>query len=76
MSQEDSTGEYHRLYAPLSYYWRGVKTTLDMHLEYSAMLSDRFLPMSRVEPSFEDQFTETGDVREEYDEAEHFVGQA
>ena len=27
-------------------------------------------------PSFEDEFTETSNVREEYDEDEHFVGQA
>ena len=32
--------------------------------------------MSRVELSFEDQFTEAGDVPEEYDEDERFVGQA
>ena len=32
--------------------------------------------MSRVGLSFEDQFTEVGVIREEYDEDEHFVGQA
>ena len=47
-----------------------------MPLEYNAMLKDGFWPMSRVGPSFEDQFIEAGDVREEYDEDEHFVGQA
>ena len=76
MSQEDSIGEYHRRYEPLSYYWRGVRIALDMPLEYNAVLKDGFWPMSRVGPSFEDQFTEAGDVREEYDEDEHFVGQA
>ena len=76
LSQEDSTGEYRRRYEPLSYYWRGVRTALDMPLEYNAVLKDGFWPMSRVGPSFEDQFTEAGDVREEYDEDEHFVGQA
>ena len=76
LSQEDSTGEYCRRYEPLSYYWRGVRTTLDMPLEYNAVLKDGFWPMSRVGPSFEDQFMEAGDVREEYDENEHFVGQA
>ena len=32
--------------------------------------------MSRVAPSFEDEFTETGDICEEFDEDDHFVGQA
>ena len=49
---------------------------LDMPLECSVVLRDGFWPMSRVGPSFEDQFTEAGDIREEYDEDEHFVGQA
>ena len=32
--------------------------------------------MSRVVPSFEDEFTEIGDICEEFDEDDHFVGQA
>ena len=76
LSQEDSTREYCRQYETLSYYWHGVKTALDMPLEYNAVLKDGFWPMSRVGPSFEDQFTEASDVWEEYDEDEHFVGQA
>ena len=32
--------------------------------------------MSRVSTLFKDEFTETSDVREEFDEDEHFVGQA
>ena len=47
-----------------------------MPLEYSEVLRDGFWPMSRVRPSFEDQFMEAGDVREEYDEDEHFDRQA
>ena len=31
--------------------------------------------MLRVVPSFEDQFTEIGDIHEEFDEDVHFVGQ-
>ena len=53
-----------------------MKTTLDMPLEYNAVLKDGIWPMSRVGPLFEDQFIEAGDVWEEYDEDEHFVGQA
>ena len=47
-----------------------------MPLEYSVVLRDGFWPMSRVGPSFEDQFTEASDIREEYDEDEHFIWQA
>ena len=47
---------------------------LDMPLEYNTMLRDGFWPISRVAATFEDQFTETSDVREQYDEDENFVG--
>ena len=40
------------------------------------MLRDGFWSTSRVAPSFEDQFTETSDVHDEFDEDDHFVGQA
>ena len=63
-------------YEPLSYYWQQVKSALDMPLEYSAVLRDGFWPMSRVAPSFEDQYRETGDVCEEFDEDNHFIEQA
>ena len=32
--------------------------------------------MSNVAPSFEDEFIETSDIREKFDEDDHFVGQA
>ena len=76
LSLEDSTREYHRRYKPLSYYWHEVKMALEMPLEYNVLLRDEFWPMSRKGPSFEDQFTEAGNIQEEYDENEHFVGQA
>ena len=42
LSMEDSIGEYCRQYEPLSYYWLGVKTALDMPVEYNVMLRDGF----------------------------------
>ena len=76
LSHEDCTEEYRRRYEPLSYYWRGVKAALDLPLQYDGVLRDGFWPTSRVAPSFEDEFTETSDIREEFDEDDHFVGQA
>ena len=74
--EEDSTGEYRRRYEPLSYYWRCVMVALDAPTRFDKTLKDGFWPTTRVAPSFEDEFTETSNVREEYDEDEHFVGQA
>ena len=51
-----------------------MKVALDMPLVYDVPLKDGFWPMTRVTPSFEDEFTEIGDVCKEYDEDEHFVG--
>ena len=48
---------------------------LDAPTGFDKTLKDGFWP-TRVAPSFEDEFTKTGNVREEYDEDEHFVGQA
>ena len=76
LSEEDSIGEYRRQYEPLSYYWRRVKVALDSPPTFEETLKDKFWPTTRVAPSFEDEFTETGNVREEYDKDEHFVGQA
>ena len=76
LSPEDCTGDYRRRYEPLSYYWRGVKVALDLPLQYNGVLRDGFWPTSRVAPSFEDEFIEIGDIREEFDEDDHFVGQA
>ena len=40
------------------------------------LLKDGIWPSTRVAPLFKDEFTNTGNVREEYDEDEHFVSQA
>ena len=53
-----------------------MKTTLDMPFEYNAILRDGFWPMSRVAPSFEDQFIDIDDVCEEFNENGYFVHQA
>ena len=74
LSHKDCTGEYRRRYKPLSYYWWGVKVALDVPLQYNGILRDGFWPTSRVAPLFEDEFTETGDIREEFDEDDHIVG--
>ena len=76
LSKKDSTGEYHRRYEPLSYYWRRVMVALDAPTGFDETLKDGFWPTTRVAASFEDEFTEIGKVREEYDADEHFVGQA
>ena len=47
-----------------------------MPLQYDVVLRDRFWPTSRVAPSFEDEFIDTSDICEEFDEDDHFVGQA
>ena len=53
-----------------------MKVALDSPPTFDETLKDRFWPTIRVAPLFEDEFTETGNVREEYDEEDHFVGQA
>lgn len=75
LSNEDPTGEFRRRYEHLCYYWRGVEEALSLPLESPTTLRDGFWPSSRIEHTVEDQFTEFGDVREEYDEDTHFVGQ-
>ena len=53
-----------------------MKAALDLPSEYDETLKDGFWPTTRVTPSFEDEFMETGNVHKEYEEDEHFVGQA
>ena len=53
-----------------------MKATLDLPSVYDETLKDGFWSMTRVAPSFVDEFTEMGNVREEYNEDNHFVGQA
>ena len=76
LSKEDLSEEYRRRYKPLSYYWQQVKTILDLPFEYEGTLKDGFWPSTRIAPLFEDEFTETRNAREEYDEDKPFVGQA
>ena len=45
-----------------------------MPLELDEKLKDGFWSMTRVAPSFEDEFIEVIDVDKEYDEDEHYVG--
>ena len=51
-----------------------MKAILDLLSEFDKTLKDGFWPTTRVAPSFEDEFTKTGNVCREYDEDEHFVG--
>lgn len=75
-SREDRTGEYRRRYEPLSNYWRSVRDALALPLDLPPTLRDGFWPRSRVDRSVEDEFTDIGDLREEFDEDDPFVGQA
>ena len=49
-----------------------MKAALDMLFEYDATLRDGFWPIPRVSTLFKDEFIETSDVLEEFDENEHF----
>ena len=53
-----------------------MKAALDLPFEYDETLKDGFWPTIRVAPSLANEVIETGNVREEYDEDEHFVGHA
>jgi hypothetical protein len=75
LSNEDSTGEYRRRYEHLWYYWRAVKDALDLPIQPLPSLRDGFWPLSRIASALEDEFIEDGNVREEYNEDDHFVGQ-
>ena len=72
---EDCTGEYRRRYEHLSYYWRAVKDVLLLPMQSNSTLMDGFWPSTRIAHELEDCFTETGAVREEFDEDDVFVGQ-
>ena len=52
-----------------------MKVALDLPTGFDKTLKDGFWPTIRVAPSFEDEFIETGNVREEYDEDQYFIGQ-
>ena len=75
MSNEDSTGEYRRRFEHLSHYWNNVRQTLLLPMVDQTELQDGFWPTTRFAPALEDQFTENGNVREEYGVDDHFVGQ-
>ena len=51
-----------------------MKAALDLPSGFDETLKNGFWPITRVAPSFEDEFTETGNVCKEYDEDNHFVG--
>jgi hypothetical protein len=59
----------------LWYYWRAVKDALDLPIHPLSSLRDGFWPLSRIVSAPEDEFIEDGNVLEEYDEDDHFVGQ-
>ena len=44
-----------------------MKVALDFSIGLDEILKDGFWPITRVAPSFEDEFTETSNVCEEYD---------
>jgi hypothetical protein len=75
LSEEDSTGEYHRRYEHLCYYWHDVKDPLVLLVQTLPSLRDGFWPVTQFASAPEDVFLEDGSVREEYDEDDHFVGQ-
>ena len=52
-----------------------MKVALDSPIRFDETLKDGFWPTIRVALSFEDEFIETDNVHEEYDEDQHFVGQ-
>jgi hypothetical protein len=52
-----------------------VKDALDLPIQPLPSLRDGFWPLSRIASALEDEFIEDGNVCEEYDEDDHFVGQ-
>jgi hypothetical protein len=66
--------ESRRLYEPLSYYWRNVKDALTVPMDAPISLQHGFWPTTQFAHAVEDEFTEEGDVREEFGEDDHFVG--
>jgi hypothetical protein len=75
LSNEDSTGEYRRRYEHLWYYWRAMKDALVLPIQPILSLRNGFWPVSRIASVVEDEFIEDGNVRKEYEEDDHFVGQ-
>jgi hypothetical protein len=75
LSNEDSSGEYRRRYEHLWYYWHAVKDALLLSIQPIPSLWDGFWLVSRIASAADDQFMEDGNVREEYDADDHFVGQ-
>ncbi len=75
LSAADTTGEYRRRYEHLSYYWRGVKNALSLPSESFDVLRDGFWPHTRITRTEEDQYTEVGAMREEFDDDEVYIGQ-
>ena len=63
-----------RLNELLSYYWHDVRDALSLPMDTPISLQNGFWPSTRIAHTVEDEFTKQGDVREEYDEDDHFVG--
>ena len=72
-SSEESI-ELHRLNEPLSYYWHNVRDALSLSMDTPISLQNGFWPSTRIAHAIEDEFTKEGDVRKEYGEDDHFVG--
>jgi hypothetical protein len=75
LSNDDSTGEYHRCYEHLCYYWRAIKDALVLLVEPLALLWNKMWPITRFATSLEDQFSKGGIVCEEYSLDDLFVDQ-
>ena len=66
--------ELRRVNEPLSCYWRDVRDALSLSMDKPISLQNGFWPSTRIAHAVKDEFTEEGDVREEYGEDDHFVG--
>ena len=75
LSNEDSIGENRRSYEYLWYYWCAIKDALDLPIQSLPLPWDGFWPLSRIASAPEDEFFEDGNICEEYNEDDHFVGQ-
>ena len=75
MANEDLSGEFRRKNEHIMYYWRGVKTALDMPLENRLLYERDFGQHSRYAPSIVDEYEMDGTLREEYAEDAPFIGQ-
>ena len=77
-SNHDSVGGYSRVHGPLIAYWTGVKEALSAPLSdlwtEGSRLQEGFWPKSRVAPSSDTPFLDTGELREDHGIDAHYVG--